>query len=97
VPAPRNPLRKFPITAPHRVAKLLDEVQATVIVDRNDHHEIRLLDDAINPAGAVAATNRVLTHPHPPVLVDYPRAGSLDVRIFVCCHSTIRSFGGPGS
>jgi hypothetical protein len=40
-------------------------VEATVIIDRNDHHEIRLLDDAINPTGPVWTTDRVLAHPHP--------------------------------
>ena len=41
-------LGKFPIAALRRVAILLHEVQATTILDRNNNHEIRLLDDAIN-------------------------------------------------
>jgi len=63
-------LGKFPIAALHRIAELLDEVQATVIFDRNDHHKIRLLYYAIDPIGAVSTTDRVLAHPHPSVLVD---------------------------
>jgi len=63
-------LGKFPIAALHRVAKLLDKVQATVIFDRNDHHKIRLLYYTINPNGAVSTTDRVLAHPHPSDLVD---------------------------
>jgi hypothetical protein len=46
-------LGKFPIAALHRIAELLDEVQATIIFDRNDHHKIRLLYYAINSIGPV--------------------------------------------
>src|ERR1700746_2954041 len=51
-------LGKFPIAAFHRIAKLLDKVEATVIFNRNDHHKIGLLYYAINPIGAVSTTDR---------------------------------------
>src|SRR5215831_19266803 len=82
-------LRKLPIATLHRVAILLNEVHATVILDRNDNHEIGLLDDAINSNGAISTTDRVLAYPHPSVLVDQPSAGGLDVYTFVGCHLTL--------
>jgi len=79
-------LGKFPIAARHQIAELLDEVQATVIFDRNDHHKIRLFYYAINPIGAVSTTDRVLAYPHPSVLVNQLRAR---VSIFLRCHLTL--------
>ncbi len=46
----KGALWKFPIAASHRVTILFHEVHPTVILDRNDNHEIRFLDDAINPS-----------------------------------------------
>jgi len=82
-------LGKFPIAARHQIAELLDEVQATVIFDRNDHDKIRLFYYAINPIGAVSTTDRVLAYPHPSVLVNQLRASGLDLSTFVGCHLTL--------
>jgi hypothetical protein len=62
-------LRKLPAACPDRVAVLLDQVEA-VTVDRNDDDEVRLLDDPVDAARAVATLDRVLPHPHPAILVD---------------------------
>ena len=88
LPVPRSP-GVAPNTAFHRVAVLLHKMAATVIIDRNDHHEIRLLDETINPTGAVWKTDRVLAHTHPSVFVDQPSAGSLDIYRVVVCDLTM--------
>src|SRR6516164_8965647 len=95
-------LGKLPIAARHRVAILLDEVQATIFLDRNNNHEVGLLDNAINPNRAVSTADRVLAYPHPSVLVDQPSAGGLDVYTCVGYHltpplGTLRNSGLPPS
>jgi hypothetical protein len=39
---------------------LLDEMQATVFLDRDDHDKIGFLDDPVDTFGAIAATDSVL-------------------------------------
>jgi hypothetical protein len=88
-----RPLGQFPIATSHRVAKLLDEVQATVTLDRNVHYEMWLLHHAVDSAGAISTTDRVLAHADRLVLVDDPGSGSLDVDRFVYSQ---RQPGGSG-
>ncbi len=74
-------LGQLPVASAHGVAELLHEVQAAVGLERDDHHEVRLLDDAVDAFGAVPPADHVLADPHPPVLVHHPRAGRRDVSV----------------
>ena len=58
-------------------------VTSSVVMQRQHHHKIVALDNAIQPVRSVGAADDVLAHPRPPVLVGDPRRD----RRYSTCHS----------